>query len=205
MIKAFINKEHILGLFISSLVLIGCTKEEVKELKLPVNSFSMYLNGNHWQPYTPEPCYSTFIGSMSLLNEQPFYTITAYKDSKGATDYLSDYQLRIQIMDVLKPGIYPTRGTYEQDFDSYAIYIDRENISSSEKGTRYINKREESSFFVQVDEILKIEGLSSKGIQGSFYGALYNESNPQDSIVIEQGEFTFRTVNRNFNQCEYID
>jgi hypothetical protein len=102
-------------------------------------------------------------------------------------------------MDVKQTGQYILNGFYQENFSSYAIFA-RKNADGT--STRYINKTNSEGFSVIIDEFLTLKGSHVTGIKGTFYGTLYNENNPSDSITIQQGEFTLRKINwYNFNQC----
>ena len=182
------------GLFWSILVLLtGCKSNKSEEPKPPVvmNSFSMRVNDQEWKPFQSkeDPCNSTYAGSASALNENPFYVISAYRDPTGRADAYSENLLRLQVMNVTKPSIYPLDGTYKENFDSYIIFV-----TQRPKHGRYVNMPSRSPFVVTVTEIPVKKGYVIPGLKGTFSGILYNEQDPSDSLVIEKGEFNFYTM-----------
>lgn len=180
--------------FVVSL-LIGCKQEEPKA-RVPINSFSMEVNGQLWTPFQSkdDPCTSTYGGHSADLGEIPIYTIYAYRDPAGIDDATSDNLLRIRIMNVTKPGAYPLDGTYKEDFESYFIFAVQQPAGNAK---RYVNDPGRSPFVINVQELIPIKYSSTKGIKGFFSGILYNEADPSDSLTIEKGEFTFNIVNVN--------
>nr|WKN40366.1 DUF5025 domain-containing protein [Tunicatimonas sp. TK19036] len=129
-------------------------------------------------------CKSTYNGSFGYLGAMPMYTIYAYRDPEGRDDYLSENFLRTRIMDVTDTGTYLLNGSYENDFDSYFLFVVRE---SAEDSKRYINNPAKESFSFHVKEFFPTEYSDSRGFKGSFSGVLYNEDDPKDSLVISQG------------------
>lgn len=118
--------------------LLSCKEEERKPRTAPLNSFSMQVNGEDWEPYEEEgnPCYSTFTGVSGDLGSIPLYTIYAYRDPAGLAEWRSKNLLRMQVMNVTEPGTYLLDGTYQEDFDSYFMFQTRED---SENHNRYVN------------------------------------------------------------------
>lgn len=177
------------SLLLAVFVLLGCEEEERKPRTVPLNSFSMDVNGKDWKPYEEEgnPCYSTFSGTVNG-GSPPRYTFYAYRDPAGIAEWWSENMLRMQLREVPEPGPYLLDGTYKEDFDSYFMFQTREDL---ENHNRYVNDPERSDFAVTVQEFIPGRYSSTKGIKGSFSGILYNEADPLDSLVIENGEFTF--------------
>ncbi|MEQ9438725.1 MAG: DUF5025 domain-containing protein [Cyclobacteriaceae bacterium] len=122
----------------------------------------------------------------------PMYTIYAYRDPEGRDDYLSENFLRSRIMDVTDTGTYRLDGSYENDFDSYFLFVVRE---SAEESKRYINDPAKEPFFFHVKEFFPLQYSDTRGFGGSFNGVLYNEHDPTDFLIISQGAFTFGIVN----------
>jgi hypothetical protein len=182
------------GLFWAILVLLtGCKSKEREEPKPPVvmNSFSMRVNDQEWKPFQSkeDPCSSTYAGLASGSNENPFYVIFAHRDPTGRADAYSENLLRLQVMNVTKPGTYLLDGTYKENFDSYIIFV-----TQRPKHARYVNMPSRWPFVVNVTAITNWKKLVIPGIKGSFSGVLYNEADPSDSLVIEKGEFNFYTM-----------
>ncbi|MES2730235.1 MAG: DUF5025 domain-containing protein [Bacteroidota bacterium] len=188
-------------------LLLSCQKEKViqEQKPQPLNSFSMRLNGQVWQPSQigKEVCMRTFHGAWSAVTEnsqqKPFYTISAYKDPQAKVDYTSENAFKFQISNVKKTGLYEIKGSYTEDFSSYALFT-----INKPDGTynRYVNKITHGSFFVEVSEFIPTPASELSGIRGTFYGTLYNEKNPLDSLIFQGGEFTLKKINwYNFNQC----
>jgi len=180
------------------LIVFGCNEENELE-QSPLNSFSMNIDDQPWQPSIIEndPCFSTFHCEWSAIDQVPFYTIKAYKDSKSRTDHMSQNFFRIQIMDIDSIGLYNISDPHG-DFNSYAMFI------NNESGTQeiYENSATENTSIVEIEEIIPIKGSDLNGIKGSFNGILYNKNNPNDSIVIDNCKFNFKKINwRNFCQC----
>ncbi len=187
--------------------LSGCQKEELPEEKnaLPLNSFTMRLNGQAWEPSQigEDACMRTFNGAWSAVGkngiQKPYYTIAAYRDPKATGDFKSENAFKLQITDVKKPGTYYLTGSYQQDFESYALFIVNKPDGTS---VRYINKLNRPSFTVEVSDLIPLPESVINGIAGTFYGTLYNENNSLDSLTFSRGSFVLKKVNwYNFNQC----
>lgn len=193
-------------LFISLIVLISsCVKDQMSiEKKNPVlvNSFAMEVDGQTWHPgqIDKEECHRTFKGAWSSLDEKHFFNISAYRDAKGRTDADSENVLQIQVMNVRGTGDYKLTGSYLESFESFAFFkITKQDGSSA----RYSNKHDISSFTVSFEDFISRSGTNLKGVKGAFYGTLYNDKDPLDSIVITKGAFIFKRTNEsNFRQCE---
>ncbi len=182
-------------LFLLFLMLTGCKGDEPKA-KVRTNTFSMSINGKQWLPYQDpdNPCYSTFIGSIAGPG---VYRISAYRDPSGAAEWWSENLLRMQVLNVTEPGIYFLEGTYKEDFDSYFMFQIRPTMDNY---SRYVNDPTRGDFVVHVHEFLPARLIPSKGLRGSFYGILYNEDNPLDSLIIENGEFTFDYIGAGYER-----
>jgi hypothetical protein len=177
-----------------------CNKPEEPKARVPVNSFSMHINGWLWKPLEPEgdPCRGTFTCNYSEISGgNPFYIISAYYDPNGKTDADSESLLYMQIMDVNLPGTYALDGSYRNAFDSYIV--SRQQPPSLKF---YANNPQRSPFTVQVQDIFPLKYSFSKGIKGTFSGTLYNEADPADSLMVEQGQFRFAVVNYH-DHCGY--
>ena len=180
-------------------VSFGCKEKNKIELKVPLNTFSMNVNKQLWQPSVidKDPCYATFRCEWSAQNNIPFYIIRAYKDSQSRADYTSENYFRLQIMNVQSEGNYSINEPYD-DFTSYARFI--KNDSGNQ--TIYENSANKLNSSATIEEIISIEGSGFTGIKGSFSGILYNINNQNDSIIIDKCNFTFNKVNwANFCQC----
>lgn len=204
-----INKKLLLIVF--SVFIFGCDDDDIDNdiIDQPeitqLNAFSMRLASQIWEPATIDyqECMRTFYCSWSSLTkqnvEQPFYNIKAYKDPHAKTGPNSENFFELQIFDVQETGSYEISATYKEDFSSFALFV--MNLPDGDS-RRYVNEVNGNSFVVEIDEFIPIEGFSLPGIKGSFYGTLYNEDNPLDSLVLEEGDFTFGKINwNNFNQC----
>jgi hypothetical protein len=187
-----------LGLLIFAL---GCNKEnELKQDSKPLNTFSMNLNDQSWEPsiINHDSCFSTFQCEWSAIDEIPFYRIIAYRDSQSRTNEESENIFRVQIMNVNRTGEYYITDSIG-DFTSYAMFIFNE--SGNQK--IYENSDTKISSVVKIEEFIPIEGSILEGIRGTFSGILYNRVNPNDSIIIDNCNFTFKKINwANFCQCE---
>lgn len=193
-------------LFISFAALLSsCVKDQIsmEEMKpVPVNSFAMEVNGKAWQPgqIGEDECMRTYNGAWSKTGNIPYFNIIAYWDPKGLTDVNSENVLNMQIFDVNQLGEYKLKGSYLESKASYVFFKVHKLDGSF---TRYTNKRESSSFTVEFKEFIAVTYGSLKGVSGVFYGTLYNESNPLDSITITRGAFTLKKTNfYNFDQCD---
>ena len=176
----------------------GCdNKDDVKELR-PLNSFQMYINNRLWTPpiIDNDSCYSTFQCNISFANYIPYYNIDVYNDPGMKTDAESAQIFKLQVMNANNTGIHEITGSYYDQFTSYALYILNENGIK----TAYQNSTKNS--VLKIDEFLKINSFSElQGIRGSFEGILYNVSDSNDSIVINNCQFIFKKMNRN-NYCQ---
>jgi hypothetical protein len=188
-------------LFYSTLIffsfLTSCKREEPEKARVPVNSFSMLVNGEKWMPFQDkhDPCTSTYTSGYGHYGEKPMYTFYAYRDPAGTTDAYSENLLRMRVMNVTQPGTYLLDGTYKEDFDSYIMFqIQRPQGNVS----RYVNDPDKSPFTVTVDEITFLEWATIPGAKGSFSGIIYNEADPSDSLTIEKGKFAFDIMGGDF-------
>ena len=180
--------------------LAGCKQSEPVKARIPINFFSMQVNGQPWKPYqnpTDSCMGSTFGATQSELQYAsgkvvPFYTFSAYRDPSGQANAYSENLFVIRVMNVTEPGIYLLDGTYKEDFDSHIMFQMQRPTGGLK---RYVNNPTRRPFVVYVQELLPIKDSPTKGVRGSFAGVLYNESNQSDSLVIEKGNFTFALVN----------
>ena len=181
-------------------ILVSCKKEnEVKQETKHLNSFTMNVNDQLWQPSLIEndPCYSTFDCEMSEINQVPYYRIRAYKNSQLKSGNMSDNIFRIQIMNVKNIGVYNISDSFGT-FNSYAWFI----INESGSQKIYENSKKENECIVTIEKLITNNGSILKGIEGSFSGILYNNADPSDFIVIDSCKFTFSKINTyNFCQC----
>ncbi|KAA3437801.1 DUF5025 domain-containing protein [Rufibacter hautae] len=183
----------------------SCQKDapEPEPKPTPVTSFSMQLNSQRWQPSQvgEDKCMQKFHGAWSRIttNEgsRPIFTIEAKNDIAGESR--REEYLRIQISNLKTIGVYAITDAYTKDFFSHASFrVNR----PGETVKHYTNKTDKPAFWVEVKEFIDLPEFSHKGIRGTFYGTLYNEVNPKDSITIHQGEFLFKKVNwYNYDQC----
>lgn len=187
------------SLLATAITLLGCQRLEpapAASKTTPVNQLSMRINGQAWSPYQPpaDPCKATYYGQYGELNyggskQQTQYLIRAYRDSTGRADAYSTTVLGIQLIDVAKPGSYVLKGSWKEDFVAYAVF----KISTSPTAyKRYVNQPNRHPFTVIVTEITREKYAYIPGIIGTFSGTLYNEDNPNDSLKIDQGNFTLR-------------
>ncbi|PZX09542.1 uncharacterized protein DUF5025 [Breznakibacter xylanolyticus] len=188
-------------LFLSGIVFLivtGCQDSENETAtNRRLNDFQMKVNQELWLPsiVDNDTCCKSFKCSYSLLDDTPFYTVTAYRGLQSSAELNSDNIFRLQIMNVREKGIYPISDAYG-DFTSYARFID----NSGDIQKVYLNDRLNYSS-VEIFEILPIEGSLQKGIHGKFSGILFNTANRNDSIVIKDCDFYFERVNwSDFNQ-----
>lgn len=182
------------------LIVFGCQNyDTIKTEPGPLNSFSMYVNNEFWEPSVIDNtgCYATYNCAESFIDGRPFYVIKAYRDPEHKTDPTSEHYFYLQVMNVNEIGTYEITEPFG-DFRSSVLY--EKNESGSTK--KYANSIEKVSCFVTIDEIIPIEGASTSGIKGTFWGTLYNTEDPNDSITINNCAFTFKKTNwNNFNQC----
>jgi hypothetical protein len=190
----------------------SCRKQERPEPPhLPRhNTFSMILNGAAWQPSQigPDTCARTYKAEWAEVTttrgNMPYYTISAYRDPQATATTNSENAFKLRFTEALGVGVYSVAGSYQRDFESYALFT-----SKGPGGVvrRYVNQQVNSAFRVEVTEFipLPVPGVSARGVKGTFYGTLYNETNPSDSLIISRGAFTFRLLNTDvpsFNQCQ---
>ncbi len=187
------------SIFLLVLLLISCKHEEPKA-RVPINFFSMQIDGQLWTPFQSKEdiCVSTYHCSFAHYGNSPLYTIYAYRDPTGRADAYSENLLRLRVMNVTEPGTYPLDGSYKEDFDSYIIFQIQQPTGNPK---RYVNDHFRSPFIIQVNEIFQPEGSAIPGIKGSFSGTLYNEDDLLDSLVIENGDFTFKYLGN--NHCDF--
>ncbi|MEN8139301.1 MAG: DUF5025 domain-containing protein [Bacteroidota bacterium] len=193
-------KIKLLGLgFVISV--LGCDKkDEVKQEPIRLNSFSMNLNDQLWEPsfIDNDTCFSTFQCEYFKVDDNIFYSIKAYKDSQSRTNYTSENIFRLQIKGVDSTGVYEVSEPFES-FNSYAYFI----INESGNQKVYENSVTKITSVVTIEEIIPIDFSELIGIRGSFSGILYNKVNPNDSIVIDNCKFTFKRTNwYDFSQCD---
>jgi len=180
---------------------LGCSERiEIKQESQPLNSFSMNLNGQIWQPSVigSDSCSVALRCEMSTIHaDENFYTITLYKDSQSRTNSESENIIYMQIMDVTSTGNYAISDPFG-DFKSYVRFVKNESGNQRIYGNNTIH----ASSIVQIEELIPKNGSALIGIKGSFSGILYNRNNPKDSIVIDNCIFSFRKLNMNsFYQC----
>ncbi len=194
--KLAIQKYHaIYGILIVSIIASSCQEDDAEPSRIPINSFSMVVDGEAWVPFhsKEDTCSSTFIGQYGFLGESPMCTIYAFKDPEGIDDAESENLLRTRIMNVVDTGTYILDGSYENDFDSYFLFV-VEQPDGVRK--RYVNNPVKNQFQVHIEELYPMEeGSSSLAYSGSFEGVLYNEQDSSDSLTISQGQFKFGSVN----------
>lgn len=178
----------------------GCNiKEELKQDPKPLNSFSMTINDQLWQPSIigNDSCSVAYRCEWSRVDTIPFYTITAYKDPQYRTDAASENIFFLQVMGVYGKGFYPISDSFG-DFKSYSRFV----ISEPGNHKIYDNSTTKETSMVRIDEMIPLEGFSFIGIRGTFTGVLFNVVNANDSIVIDNLKFTFKKINRrNYKQC----
>ncbi|HZK93698.1 MAG TPA: DUF5025 domain-containing protein [Prolixibacteraceae bacterium] len=192
-------KINLLGLGMLIFIL-GCTKkEELKQDPNPLNSFSMTINDQLWQPSIigTDSCSVAYCCESSAVDQIPFYKITAYKDPIYRTDGDSENIFFLQVMGVYGKGVYPISDSFG-DFKSYARFV----INEPGNHKIYDNSTTKETSIVRIDEMIPLEGFSFIGIRGTFTGVLFNVDNANDSIVIDNLKFTFKKINRrNYYQC----
>jgi len=192
-----------IGILLSGLLIfvLGCSEKiEIKQESKILNSFSMNINDQIWQPSVigNDSCSVALRCEMSTVDEEiTFYTITAYKDSQSKANAESENIFMLQIMDVSGAGSYPISDPYG-DFKSYARFVKKD----SGNHRIYDNSTTIGSSVVKIEEMIPKSGSVLIGIKGSFSGVLYNKANPKDSIVIDNCLFNLKKLNRNnFCQC----
>lgn len=177
---------------------MGCHTKDVSPGRVPLNAFFMYLDGAYWEPVLSDtdPCYGTYHCSM---NGRGYYGITAHRDPNGIRNASSQDYLRMELINVDKPGLYPLEGTYRTQFTSFLTFS-RGRLSEGPR-VRYVNRPDRHPFVVEIERLLPIKYLSYPGIEGTFRGFAYNESDDADSLFID-GRFTFGMVGGN-DHCGY--
>ena len=187
------------------LSLANCTKEGIAEKveeQLPINSFGMEVNGKTMEPgqIGDNECLRTYYGAWSARGNNPYFNIVAYVNPEGLKSDTARSRLDIQIMNVTDLGKYKLTGSYLGDLDPYAYLSLKKPDGSS---VRYLNKKDIASFYVEFEKFIPLPNTNLQGVIGSFYGTLYNEKNPADSVTIVNGKFTFNKTNHyDYNQCE---
>ncbi|MEJ7559294.1 MAG: DUF5025 domain-containing protein [Pedobacter sp.] len=184
----------------------NCTREDISEVTkkaLPVNTFGMRVNGKAWEPAQvgTNECLRTYHAAWSKIN-YPYFNIVAYMNPEGLKTDSALNLLQLQIMNVTELGKYELMGSYLTDFKPYAFFL----LKKPDGGfIRYVNKRDVASFYVEFERFIPRPRTDLHGVIGSFYGTLYNEANPLDSVIITSGRFTFNKTNHyDFNQCDYF-
>jgi len=192
-----------IGILLTGLLILvlGCSEKiETKQKSEILNSFSMNINKQIWQPSVigNDSCSVALRCEMSTIHgDKNYYTITMYKDSKSRTDFESENIFYLQIMDVISTGTYVISDPFG-DFKTYARFVKNE----SGNHRIYENSTIHASSKVQIEELIPKSGSALIGIKGSFSGILYNKANPKDSIVIDNCVFNLKKLNRNnFCQC----
>ena len=192
-----------IGILLTGLLILvlGCSEKiEIKQESQLLNSFSMNINDQKWQPSVigNDSCSVALRCEMSTIHgDKNFYTITMYKDSQSKTSSESENIFRLQIMDVISTGSYPISDPFG-DFNTYARFVKNESGNQQ----IYDNSTIHASSMIQIEELIPKSGSALIGIKGSFSGILYNSVNPKDSIIIDNCLFNLKKLNRNnFCQC----
>ena len=204
--KHLLNRIFILLLSLGFLLsLANCTKEGISEKveeQLPTNSFGMEVNGKAMEPgqIGNNECLRTYYGAWSARGNNPYFNIIAYVNPEGLKSDTARSRLDIQIMNVTGLGKYKLTGSYLGNLDPYA-YLSLKKLDGS--STRYLNKKDIASFYVEFEKFIPLPNTNLQAVIGTFYGTLYNEKNPADSVIISNGKFTFNKTNHyDYNQCE---
>jgi len=183
------------------ILVLGCSEKiEIKQESKILNSFSMNINDQIWQPSVigNDSCSVALRCAMTTIHgDKNFYTITMYKDSQTKTNSESENIFYLQIMDVTSAGTYAISDPFG-DFKSFARFV------KNESGNKriYDNSTTIASSVVKIDELFPTKSSALIGIKGSFSGILYNRDNPKDSIVIDNCIFNLKKLNWNsFYQC----
>ena len=187
----------LLIILILFLTFLSCSDNEEETIER-LNSFQMTLNDGLWQPsiIDNDMCQETFRCEQSTVDDKIFYTIRAYRDPQSSASPESENIFRLQVMNVNDAGIFPISGVYG-DFTNYVRYINNEN-----GGQKIYQNDTHNSSIVEILELIPIEGSVLTGIRGIFSGTLYNINDQNDSIVVDNCEFTFKRLNWNdFCQC----
>lgn len=186
-------------------IIIACSKEEKIEEVAILNSFKMNINNEEWVPYTPadNPCRSTFSAEITWI-DAPFYDIDVYNDPEGDVTIFSETIFRLRITTLNKLGPYNITGSfYSSDFESYVAFFDSRNETIESPSKKYLNKKDDVSFVVEIEEFYPIKNSDLVGIKGSFGGILYNQNDEADSLIINDGKFVFKVLNTpGFYNCE---
>lgn len=179
---------------------IGCDKEddELKQGLNPLNSFSLHLNDQLWQPSLIDnnSCFPTLRWQYATVDGNPRYTINAYKDPQATISNKSKNVFSLQIMNVNSPGLYYITDSYG-DLSSYAKFV----INEDGNQKVYENSVTDTTSVVRIEEFYLNDGSEIIGTKGSFSGILYNRENQSDSIKIDNCRFILKTLLWN-DQCE---
>ena len=197
---------HTAGLLVFLMMSCGKEEEKVQKPLQPVNTFRMLLNGREWTPSAlgEDKCLRAYHASRSTVTHgtqvTPYYSISAFNDSAAPVSGNRVNSFFLQISGVETPGRFPITGNYREFYSSHAWFVQKQPDGSF---SRYVNRQNPASMEVTISRMIPLrEGWTFQGIEGAFEGVLYNETNPQDSLSIERGEFTFAKMNwYNFNQC----
>ncbi len=201
--KAF-SKMTLIGVILLTLI-ISCEQNIVEDVNQDnINTFKMTVNGLVWTPSVIDSCHRTFIcqmsQSISSSTTNNFYTIEAYRDPSFIANLSSENFFEIHIINLNKTGSYIIDGVFE---DLRLNNVARLTINDLNGKRRYQNKKNDTSFKVNVTQLFPSQSSSIVGIGGSFSGTLFNIDNSADSIIIKGGEFIFKKTNHNnFNQCK---
>lgn len=186
-------------------MLFSCQKDSVffeKKKSTPLNTFSMQVNGREWEPSQigDDICRRTYNGAWSALGNTPFFNITAYRDPEAQTSYLAENSLDIQVMNIKGLGKYLLTGSYLGSRESYASFrVNKPNGIY----VRYVTTPGKSYFVVEFKAFSPIPGTTLQAVKGVFNGTLYNDKDLRDSVIIDNGTFTFNRPNRySFDQCD---
>lgn len=174
-----------------------------------MNWFAMQVNGQDWIPDVDpnDPCSGAFGSSYTDVRYTddrgtvPVYFFRAFRDPNKDYNYTSTESFaNFEFSGGKEPGTYLVNGSYKNDFTSHFLFSQK--MSGTDKRKRYINDPSRKPFVVQVEAIYRDYSKVIPGIRGSFSGALYNEDNPKDSLVITKGKFDFKRVAASEN-CDY--
>ena len=184
------------------ILIAGCSKnqQEPEKSVIRLNSLSMHVNGQFWEPSIigGDSCTSRFSCEFFTVDQIPVYKIQAFRNSLSGANSTGDNTFLLQIMNVEGKGVYTINDAYG-DFVSYARFI---NYGDDGHRIIYDTRKNNTNSKVTIDEMLPEKGLSLVGIKGSFTGTLYSIENPNDSMVIADSKFIFNRINRgDFLQC----
>jgi hypothetical protein len=179
--------------------LLNCRPEEEPAPKVPRNRFSMTVNGQPWQPLTKpdDPCYIATACGWRHFNWVPTYRIIAETELRTGIEPMRASYFDMQVAHVPGPGRYVLNGSRRGDFESFATF---RGLRPDGTYASYTNDAKRKPMVVLIERIIPTELISS-GIEGTFAGVLYNEADLRDSVIVENGRFSFAAPQTSYERA----